>query len=66
VVQFGDFTSARFVRLLLPVEDFAGRPRMMSAYEMLVLAIAGANGGMLYWAVRRRERVLAWIKVRRR
>ena len=54
------------MRILPPVEDFAGKPRMMSAYEMLVLAIAGANGGMLYWAVRRRERVLAWIKVRRR
>jgi hypothetical protein len=39
---------------------------MMSAYEMLVLALAGANGGMLYWAMRRRERVFAWIKARRR
>ena len=39
---------------------------MMSAYEMLVLAIAGASGGMFYWGLRRRERVLAWIKVRRR
>ena len=39
---------------------------MMSAYEMSVLAIAGANGGMLYWAFRRRERVLAWVRARRR
>jgi|GEM_PF-2552773 len=39
---------------------------MMSAYEMFVLVIAGANGGMLYWAFRRRERVLAWVCARRR
>ncbi len=39
---------------------------MMSAYEMVVLAIAGANGGMLYWGFRRRERVLAWVRARRR
>ncbi len=38
----------------------------MSAYELFVLAVAGANGGMIYWALRRREQVLAWIKVRRR
>ena len=38
----------------------------MSAYELLVLAIAGANGGMLYYALRRREQVLAWIKVKAR
>ena len=28
---------------------------MMSAYEMLVLAIAGAIGGVSYWAFRRRQ-----------
>lgn len=38
----------------------------MSAYELFVLAVAGANGGVLYWAVARRQRVLAWIKARRR
>lgn len=38
----------------------------MSAYELIVLAIAGANGGMFYYAIRRRERVFAWIKVRAR
>jgi len=38
----------------------------MTAYEMFVLAIAGANGGMFYYALRRREHVLAWIKARRR
>jgi hypothetical protein len=38
----------------------------MSAYELLVLAIAGANGGMFYYAIRRREQVFAWIKVRAR
>ncbi len=38
----------------------------MSAYELLVLAIAGANGGMFYYALRRREQVLAWIKVKAR
>jgi hypothetical protein len=39
---------------------------MMSVYEMLVLAIAGANGGMIYWVFRRREHVLAWVRARRR
>ncbi len=38
----------------------------MSAYELFVLAIAGANGGMFYYAIRRREQVFAWIKVRAR
>ena len=38
----------------------------MSAYDLFVLAIAGANGGLLYWMVARRQRVLAWIKTRRR
>lgn len=38
----------------------------MSAYELLVLAIAGANGGLLYWAISRRQRVYAWIMARRR
>lgn len=39
---------------------------LMTPYEMLVLIIAGANGGMFYYALRRRENVLAWIKARRR
>jgi hypothetical protein len=38
----------------------------MSAYELFVLAIAGANGGLLYWMISRRQRVYAWIKSRRR
>ncbi len=38
----------------------------MTAYDLLVLAIAGANGGMLYWMMRRRQQVMAWIKVRAR
>ena len=38
----------------------------MSAYELFVLAIAGANGGLFYYALRRRQRVYAWIKARRR
>jgi hypothetical protein len=36
----------------------------MSAYDLFVLAIAGANGGMLYYAIARRERLLAWVKAR--
>jgi len=36
----------------------------MSAYELFVLAIAGANGGMLYYALRRREQMLAWVKAK--
>jgi len=38
----------------------------MSAYDAFVLAVAGANGGLLYWAISRRQRVLAWIKAKRR
>jgi hypothetical protein len=38
----------------------------MSAYDLFVLAIAGANGGLLYWMIARRQRVFAWIKTRRR
>jgi hypothetical protein len=38
----------------------------MSAYELLVLAIAGANGGLFYWAITRRQRVYAWIRARKR
>lgn len=36
----------------------------MSAYDLLVLAIAGANGGMFYYVIARRERLLAWVKAR--
>lgn len=36
----------------------------MSAYDLFVLAIAGANGGMLYYAFAKRERVLAWVKAK--
>jgi hypothetical protein len=38
----------------------------MSAWDLFILAIAGANGGLFYWAIARRQRVLAWIKARRR
>lgn len=38
----------------------------MSAYDVFVLAIAGANGGLLYYAIARRERILAWVKARTR
>jgi hypothetical protein len=36
----------------------------MSAYDLFVLAIAGANGGMLYYAIARRGRLLAWVKAK--
>jgi hypothetical protein len=38
----------------------------MTAYDYLVLAIAGANGGLFYYAIARRQKLLAWIKARRR
>jgi hypothetical protein len=38
----------------------------MTPYELLVLAVAGANGGLFYWAISRRQRVYAWIRARRR
>jgi hypothetical protein len=38
----------------------------MTAYDFLVLAIAGANGGLFYWAIARRQRLLAWVKTRTR
>jgi len=38
----------------------------MTAYDMLVLAIAGANGGLFYWAFARRQHLLAWVKTRAR
>lgn len=38
----------------------------MTAYDLLVLAIAGANGGLMYWMLRRRQHVLAWIRVKAR
>ena len=37
----------------------------MSAYDYLVLAIAGANGGLFYWLISRRKQILARIKVRK-
>lgn len=36
----------------------------MSAYDYLVLAIAGANGGLFYWLIARRKQILARIRVR--
>jgi hypothetical protein len=38
----------------------------MSAYELFVLAVAGANGGFFYWAISNRQRAFAWIKAKRR
>jgi hypothetical protein len=38
----------------------------MSAYDYLVLAVAGANGGLFYWAFARRKEILARIRARKR
>lgn len=38
----------------------------MTLFEAFAMFVAGANGGMMYWAFRRRERVLAWVKAKRR
>jgi hypothetical protein len=38
----------------------------MTACELLVIAIAGANGSIVSWMLRPRQRVMAWIKVRAR
>lgn len=38
----------------------------MTAYDFFVLAVAGANGGLFYWAISRRQQVYAWIRARRR
>jgi hypothetical protein len=37
----------------------------MNAYDLFVLAIAGANGGLAYWFIRNRQRVPARVKARR-
>ncbi len=37
----------------------------MTAYDAFVLAVAGANGGLIYWCIARRQRLYAWIKARR-
>jgi hypothetical protein len=37
----------------------------MTAYDYFVLAVAGANGGLFYYAIRRRQQLLAWVKARR-
>ena len=42
----------------------AGLP--MTAYDSLVIAIAGTNGRIVSWMLRPRQRVMAWIKVRAR
>ena len=36
----------------------------MSAYDLFVLAVSGANGGMLYYVFARRERLLAWVRAK--
>jgi hypothetical protein len=38
----------------------------MTACDLLVIAIAGANGRIVSWMLRPRQRVMAWIKVRAR
>ena len=38
----------------------------MTACDLLVIAIAGANGWLVSWMLRPRQRVMAWIKVRAR
>jgi hypothetical protein len=38
----------------------------MTAYDLFVLAIAGANGGLFYYAIARRQRLFAWVKSRKR
>ena len=38
----------------------------MTAHDPLVLAIAGANGGLMCWVLRRRQQVMPWIRVRAR
>lgn len=38
----------------------------MTAHDLLVLAIAGANGGLMCWVLRRRQQVMSWIRVRAR
>jgi hypothetical protein len=38
----------------------------MTAHDLLVLAIAGANGGLMCWVLRRRQQVMPWIRVRAR
>lgn len=37
----------------------------MTSYDLFVLAVAGANGGLIYWTIARRQKVYAWIKARR-
>lgn len=44
----------------------AGVDQAMTAYDLFVLAVAGANGGLAYWIISRRREALAWIKARRR
>jgi len=51
--------------ILKPTWEIAG-VILMSAYELFVLAVAGANGGFFYWVISRRQRVFAWIKAKRR
>ena len=55
--ELGSIAAGRFAHRAKP---------MMSAYDLFVLVVAGANGGMLYYAIRRREQVFAWIKVKAR
>jgi hypothetical protein len=36
----------------------------MDAYNLFATAIAGASGGLFYWAIRNRQRALARVKAR--
>ena len=38
----------------------------MTAYDYLVLAIAGANGGLFYYAFARRKEILARVRAKAR
>jgi hypothetical protein len=36
----------------------------MDAYNLFAMAIAGATGGLFYWAIRQRKQALARVKAR--
>ena len=38
----------------------------LSLYELLALMVCGANGGLFYWAISRRQTLLAWVRRRGR
>jgi hypothetical protein len=38
----------------------------MTAYDLFSLAVAGANGGLAYWALSNRQELFAWVRARAR